>query len=226
LNVRVLVVEDEPKMAGLLQRGLTERGDVVEVTPSGEDAVAFASTSEFDIVLLDAMLPGIDGFDACRQLRTKGVWTPILMLTARGAVEDRIEGLDAGADDYLIKPFSLEELLARMRALTRRGPRERPAVLTVGDLRYDPASRQVWRGDTEIELSSKEVSLLEVFMRRPGQALTRDQLLENAWDFAFEARSNVVDVYVRYLREKLDRPFGLNTLQTVRGVGYRLVSAT
>jgi two-component system OmpR family response regulator len=148
------------------------------------------------------------------------------MLTARGAVEDRIEGLDAGADDYLIKPFSLEELLARMRALTRRGPRERPAVLTVGDLRYDPASRQVWRGDTEIELSSKEVSLLEVFMRRPGQALTRDQLLENAWDFAFEARSNVVDVYVRYLREKLDRPFGLNTLQTVRGVGYRLVSAT
>jgi two-component system OmpR family response regulator len=213
-------------MAGLLQRGLTERGDVVEVAPSGEDAIAFASSSEFDIVLLDAMLPGIDGFDACRQLRMKGVWTPILMLTARGAVEDRIEGLDAGADDYLIKPFSLEELLARMRALTRRGPRERPAVLTVGDLRYDPASRRVWRGDTEVELSSKEVSLLEVFMRRPGQALTRDQLLENAWDFAFEARSNVVDVYVRYLREKLDRPFGLNTLQTVRGVGYRLVSAT
>ena len=213
-------------MAGLLQRGLTERGDVVEVAQSGEDAVAFASTSEFDIVLLDAMLPGIDGFDACRRLRTKGVWTPILMLTARGAVEDRIEGLDAGADDYLIKPFSLEELLARMRALTRRGPRERPAVLTVGDLRFDPASRQVWRGDIEIEMSSKEISLLEVFMRRPGQALTRDQLLENAWDFAFEARSNVVDVYVRYLREKVDRPFGLNTLQTVRGVGYRLVSAS
>ena len=157
------------------------------------------------------MLPGIDGFETCRRLRDDGVWSPVLMLTARDAVEDRVAGLDGGADDYLIKPFSFAELLARLRALARRGPVERPSVLEVGDLRLDPATRQVWRGETEISLSAKEFSLLEVFMRRPGEVLSRFQLLEHAWDYEYENRSNVVDVYVRYLREKIDRPFGRDT---------------
>jgi two-component system, OmpR family, response regulator len=224
-SVRVLVVEDEPKMAQLLRRALTERGDVVEVTPTGEDAVEAASVTDFDVLLLDVMLPGMDGFEVCRRLRAEKVWAPILMLTARNAVEDRVYGLDAGADDYLAKPFSLEELLARLRALVRRGAVDRPTVLTVGDLTLDPATRRVWRGEHEIDLSAKELALLETFMRRPERVLTRDQLLDHAWDIAYENRSNVVDVYVRYLREKIDRPFDRRTLQTVRGVGYRLTSA-
>jgi len=170
------------------------------------------------------MLPGMSGYDACRRLRGAGVWTPVLMLTARDAVEDRVAGLDAGADDYLTKPFSLAELFARLRALIRRGDVERPTELVVGDLRLDPASRRVWRGQTEVQLSPKEFALLETFMRRPGQVLSRLQLLEHAWDFAYENRSNVVDVYVRYLREKLDRPFARNSLETVRGAGYRLTA--
>jgi two-component system, OmpR family, response regulator len=222
-GVRVLVVEDEPKMAGLLHRGLTERGDVVEVTGTGEDALDAALVDDFDIVLLDVMLPGEDGFEVCRRLRANRVWTPVLMLTARDAVVDRIEGLDSGADDYLPKPFDFDELLARMRALTRRGPIERPPVLVVGDLSLDPASRRVWRGNEEIQLSPKELALLETFMRRPDQVLTRGQLLDHAWDIAYEHQSNVVDVYIRYLRDKIDRPFGLHTLQTVRGIGYRLI---
>jgi two-component system OmpR family response regulator len=168
------------------------------------------------------MLPGIDGFETCRRLREAGVWTPVLMLTARDAVEDRVAGLDGGADDYLTKPFSFSELLARLRALVRRGSPERPSVLSVGDLQLDPATRRVSRGDTEIELSPREFSLLEAFMRHPGEVLTRYQLLERAWDFEYENRSNVIDVYVRYLREKVDRPFGVESLETVRGVGYRL----
>jgi len=220
--MRVMLVEDEPKMARLLERGLTERGDAVTVVGSGEDAVALARLEEYDVVLLDVMLPGMDGFAACRRLRELEVWTPVLMLTARAAVPDRIHGLDGGADDYLTKPFSFEELLARMRALARRGPVVRPAVLTVGDLRLDPAARRVWRGEEEITLSARELALLEAFMRRPDQVLTRGQLLERAWDVAYDGGSNVVDVYVRYLREKVDRPFGRNTLTTVRGVGYRL----
>jgi two-component system, OmpR family, response regulator len=224
-RVRVLIVEDEPKMAGLLRRGLTERGDVVEAVDSGEDAVALARVEAFDVILLDVMLPGIDGFATCRELRRHRVWTPVLMLTARAAVADRIHGLDGGADDYLTKPFAFDELLARMRALVRRGPVERPAVLTVGDLRLDPAAQRVWRGEAEIHLSTRELSLLETFMRRPDQVLTRGQLLEQAWDVAYDGGSNVVDVYVRYLREKIDRPFDRNTLATVRGVGYRLGAA-
>jgi len=224
-KVHILVVEDEPKMARLLHRGLTERGDVVEVAPTGEAAVAIARTGEFDVVLLDVTLPGMDGFEVCRQLRAARVWAPVLMLTARSAVEDRIRGLDAGADDYLPKPFSLAELLARIRALVRRGPVVRPTLVTIGDLTLDPATRRVWRGEREIALSSKEFALLETFMRRPDQVLTRDQLLEHAWDIAYESRSNVVDVYVRYLREKIDRPFSRRTLETVRGVGYRLRDA-
>jgi two-component system OmpR family response regulator len=181
-----------------------------------------AEAHAYDAIVLDVMLPGMSGYDACRRLRSAGVWTPVLMLTARDAVEDRVAGLDAGADDYLTKPFSLVELFARLRALIRRGDVERPTELVVGDLRLDPASRRVWRGQTEVQLSPKEFALLETFMRRPGQVLSRLQLLEHAWDFAYENRSNVIDVYVRYLREKLDRPFARNSLETVRGTGYRL----
>ncbi len=220
--MRVLVVEDDTKMASLLRRGLMEEGHAADVAGNGDDAIWMAQAVEYDAVVLDVMLPGIDGFEVCRQLRRDGVWSPVLMLTARDAVEDRVAGLDAGADDYLPKPFSFSELLARLRALARRGAAERPAVVEVGDLRLDPATRRVWRDDTEIQLSAKEFALLEAFMHRPDQVLSRDRLLEHAWDFAYEPRSNVVDVYVRYLREKIDRPFGRSTLETVRGMGYRL----
>jgi two-component system OmpR family response regulator len=181
-----------------------------------------AQAADYDAIVLDLMLPGLDGVSVCRRWRENGVWAPVLMLTARDGIEDRVAGLDAGADDYLRKPFSFAELLARLRALARRGTPERPIVLEVGDLRLDPASRQVWRADIEISLSAKEFALLETFMRRPGDVLTRLQLLEHAWDYAYETRSNVVDVYVRYLREKIDRPFGRRSLETVRGAGYRL----
>ena len=222
--MRILVVEDEPKMAALVRRGLIEEGHAADVAGRGEDAVWMAEAHAYDAIVLDVMLPGMSGHDACRRLRSAGVWTPVLMLTARDAVEDRVAGLDAGADDYLTKPFSLAELFARLRALIRRGDVERPTELVVGDLRLDPASRRVWRGQTEVQLSPKEFALLETFMRRPGQVLSRLQLLEHAWDFAYENRSNVVDVYVRYLREKLDRPFARNSLETVRGAGYRLTA--
>jgi two-component system OmpR family response regulator len=223
--MRILVVEDELKMASLIRRGLVEEGHATDVTPSGEDAVWMAEAHLYDAVVLDVMLPGLSGFETCRRLRKAGVWTPVLMLTARDAVEDRVAGLDAGADDYLTKPFSFAELLARLRALARRGGVERPARLEVGDLVLDPATRQAWRGDTAIHLSPKEFALLEAFMRRPGQVLSRLQLIEHAWDFAYENRSNVVDVYVRYLREKIDRSFGTDSIETVRGVGYRLREA-
>jgi two-component system OmpR family response regulator len=220
--MRILVVEDELKMASLLRRGLAEEGHAVDVARTGDDALWMARAVEYDAVVLDLMLPGIDGVEVCRRWREDGVWTPVLMLTARDAVEDRVAGLDAGADDYLPKPFSFAELLARLRALARRGAAERPVVLEVSDLRLDPATRQVWRGETEVQLSGKEFALLETFMRRPGQVLSRYQLLEHAWDYAYDNRSNVVDVYVRYLRDKIDRPFGRDSLETVRGSGYRL----
>jgi two-component system OmpR family response regulator len=220
--MRVLIVEDEPKMAGLVRRGLVEEGHAADVAAQGEEAVWMAEAHPYDAIVLDVMLPGVSGFETCRRLRNAGVWAPVLMLTARDAVEDRVAGLDVGADDYLTKPFSLAELLARLRALVRRGAVERPTELVVGDLRLDPAARRAWRGETEVALSPKEFALLETFMRRPGQVLSRFQLLEHAWDFAFESRSNVVDVYVRYLREKLDRPFGRSSFETVRGAGYRL----
>jgi two-component system, OmpR family, response regulator len=220
--MRVLVVEDEIKMAGLLRRGLSEEGLAVDVAGSGEDALVRAGATDYDAIVLDVMLPGISGFETCRRLREKGTWSPVLMLTARDSVEDRIAGLDGGADDYLTKPFSLGELSARLRALVRRQPNERPTVLEVGDIELDPARRKVARGGTEIDLSAKEFSLLETFMRSPGRVLTRFQLLEHAWDYSYEHRSNVVDVYVRYLREKLDRPLGVESIETVRGTGYRL----
>jgi two-component system, OmpR family, response regulator len=220
--MHVLVVEDEVKMAALIRRGLGEQGLAVDVADSGEDAVAMARASAYDAIVLDVMLPGIDGFEACRRLRLEGIWSPVLMLTARGALEDRVAGLDGGADDYLTKPFSFAELLARLRALVRRGQSERPAIVEVGELRLDPAARQAWRGGTEIELSAKEFALLETFMRRPGYVLSRSQLLDQVWEYDFEHRSNVIEVYIRYLRRKIDLPFGVASLETVRGAGYRL----
>jgi two-component system OmpR family response regulator len=220
--MRVLVVEDEVKLAGLIRRGLREDGVAADVAIRGEDALWMAGATDYDAIVLDVMLPGLDGFAVCARLRDDGVRTPVLMLTARDAVEDRVRGLDLGADDYLAKPFAFDELSARLRALVRRGPLERAAVLEAGDLRLDPSARRVWRGDAEIALSAKELALLDTFMRRPGQVLGRFELLEHTWDGAYENRSNVVDVYVRYLREKIDRPFGVESIETVRGAGYRL----
>ncbi|MGZ4333426.1 MAG: response regulator transcription factor [Gaiellaceae bacterium] len=220
--MRILVVDDEPKMAALVARALREDGHAADVAHRGEDALWMAEAAPYDAIVLDVMLPGVDGFEVLRRLRSREVWTPVLMLTARDAVGDRVGGLDAGADDYLTKPFSFSELLARLRAIARRGPVERPAVLQVGDLRLDPAAHRVWRDETELKLSAREFTLLELLMRRPGETLTRLQILEGGWDMAFESRSNIVDVYMRYLREKIDRPFGRESIETVRGVGYRL----
>jgi two-component system OmpR family response regulator len=218
----VLIVEDQVKMAALLRRGLTAEGMSADVAIKGEDALWMAEATDYDAIVLDVMLPGIDGLEVCRRLREAGVWAPILILTARDAVRDRVAGLDGGADDYLTKPFSYAELLARLRALVRRGPVERPTELVLGDLRLDPATRVVRRGEAEISLSTKEFALLETFMRRPGQVLSRFELLEHAWDYDYENRSNVVDSYVRFLRQKIDRPFGVESIETVRGAGYRL----
>ena len=220
--MRLLVVEDDVRMAAALLRGLRYEGIVADVATGGAQALGMARATEYDAVVLDLMLPDLDGFETCLQLRKEGVWAPIIMLTARDAVADRVRGLDQGADDYMTKPFSLAELLARLRALVRRGPVERPVVYEVGDLRLDPATRQVWRGDTQVALSAREFALLETFMRRPGQVLSQMQLLDAAWDLGYQQRSNVVEVYVRYLREKIDRPFGVASIETVRGVGYRL----
>ncbi|MCB0876926.1 MAG: response regulator transcription factor [Solirubrobacterales bacterium] len=223
--MRVLVVEDQPKMARLIRRGLQEDGFAVDLAKTGEDALWMAGSTPFDAIVLDVMLPGIDGFETCRRLREDEVWSPILMLTARDSIEDRVSGLDKGADDYLVKPFSFAELSARLRALIRRGSSERPAVLRVGDLELNPATRRVTRGGAPIDLSPKEFALLETFMRKPGAVFTRLDLLEHAWDYDYENRSNIVDVYVRYLREKIDRPFRCDSIETVRGAGYRLREA-
>jgi two-component system, OmpR family, response regulator len=220
--MRVLVVEDAPKMSRVLQRALREDGYAVDACENGVDAVHMAMEYDFDAVVLDVGLIGIDGFEVCTKLREAGRRMPILMLTARDAVPDRVRGLDAGADDYLTKPFDLEELRARLRALIRRGPSNRPPVLIVGDLVLDPATKRVRRGEVPIELASKEFAVLEFFMRNPGEVITRSRFLEHVWDFAYEGDSNLVDVYVRFLREKIDRPFGSRSIETVRGAGYRL----
>ncbi|HEV7791561.1 MAG TPA: response regulator transcription factor [Pseudonocardia sp.] len=220
--MRVLIVEDEPRMAALLRRGLAEDGYAVDIANTGTDALWQATEFAYDAVVLDVMLPGLDGMEVCRQLRDRGRWMPVLMLTARDAVDDRIRGLDAGADDYLTKPFSFGELAARLRALIRRGSGDRPTKLSVGELRLDPATHRAWRGTTELTLSAKEFALLELFMRHPGQVLSRTRIIEHVWDFSYDGVSNIVDQYVGYLRRKVDRPFGDEQLETVRGVGYRM----
>ena len=220
--VRVLIVEDQVKMASLLRRALRGDGVAADVAVKGEDALWMAGSTTYDAIVLDVMLPGIDGFETCRRLRDQGTWTPVLMLTARDGLSDRVAGLDGGADDYLTKPFALAELQARLRALARRGPVERPPVLEVGALRLDPATRRVWRGETELEVSTKGFALLQIFMGRPGAVVSRFDLLEGAWDNDYENRSNVVDVHIRQLRERIDEPFGVRSIETVRGVGYRL----
>jgi two-component system OmpR family response regulator len=224
--LRILVVEDSAKMAALLKRGLEEEGYAVDVAGTGEDGLWMADQTPSDVIVLDVMLPDLDGFEVCRRMRDRGQWSPVLMLTARDGVPDRVAGLDAGADDYLTKPFSFTELAARTRALLRRGAPERPARLVVGDLALDPATRATFRGQAVISLSAKEFALLEYFMRHPGEVLSRSRLIEHVWDFAYDGGSNIVDVYVRYLREKIDRPFGAGSLETVRGAGYRLREST
>jgi two-component system OmpR family response regulator len=224
--VRLLVVEDSVKMAGLLRRGFVEEGHAVDVAPNGEDALWMVAENPYDAVVLDVVLDadgaGADGFEVCRRLREAGTWAPVLMLTARDAVDDRVKGLDAGADDYVTKPFSFEELNARIRALLRRGGDERPTVLQVGDLCLDPARHQVTRSGTRLELTAKEFSLLDYLMRHPDVPVSRLTLLEHLWDFAFDGGSNVIDVHVRNLRQKLARVPGSTSIETVRGVGYRL----
>jgi two-component system, OmpR family, response regulator len=220
--VRVLVVEDEARIARVLKRGLEEEGYAVDIAGDGPEGLWMATANPYEAVILDVMLPGFDGFELCRKMREAGIWAPVMMLTARDEIEDRVQGLDAGADDYLVKPFSLLELAARLRALARRDDRSRPTVLVERDLKLDPAAKRVWRGDQEIDLSPKEFSLLELFLKHPGAVLTRSQIIDAVWDFAYDGGSNVVDQYVNYLRRKVDRPFGRNDIETVRGMGYRL----
>lgn len=220
--MRVLLVEDEPRTAAVLRRSLVEEGYAVDVAEDGRTATWQASEIDYDAIVLDLMLPDVDGFTVCERLRSAQRWAPVLVVTARDQIDDRVRGLDAGADDYMVKPFSLAEVNARLRALIRRGAIQRPAQLQVGDLRLDPATHRVWRGATEVALSPREFALLELFMRHPGEVLTRTQILDHVWDFAYEGASNVVDQYVAYLRRKIDRPFNRDDLITVRGVGYRL----
>jgi two-component system OmpR family response regulator len=222
--MHLLIVDDEPKVVTLLKRALERDGHTLEVATTGTDALKAVREAKFDALILDVMIPEPDGLEVCRRLRREGDWTPVLLLTGRGAVEDRVSGLDAGADDYLPKPFSLTELSARLRAITRRAEQSEAEVLQVGDLLLDPAAHRVTRNGQTIELTPKEFALLELFMRRRGEVLTRSVILDHVWDFAYEGGSNVVDVYVRYLRDKVDRPFGERSIETVRGVGYRLRS--
>jgi two-component system OmpR family response regulator len=221
--MRVLVVEDESRMANVIRRALVKEGVATDVAGDAREAIDLAAAVDYDAIVLDVMLPDRSGFEVCRMLRERGVWSPVLMLTALDGVHHRVDGLDSGADDYVVKPFALAELQARLRALARRGRHERPSVLSHGDLRLDPARRRTWRGDREIELSAKEFALLETLLRRRGEALSRLELIESAWDLAYENRSNVIDVYVGRLRRKIDEPFGTTTIETVRGVGYRVV---
>ena len=222
MTVRILVVEDDAKLRGLLARGLAEKGYPVDVAGNGIDAVWRATEHPYDVVVLDLGLPDIDGLSVCRQLREQGCWVPVLMLTALDGVDHRVRGLDVGADDYLVKPFAFAELVARLRALLRRGATPRPARLALGDLMLDPASRAVTRGDQRIDVTPKEFALLEYFIRHSDQVLSRTRLVEHVWDSAYDGDLHVVNVYVAYLRDKIDRPFRRASLETVRGAGYRL----
>ncbi|MCM3886932.1 response regulator transcription factor [Frankia sp. R82] len=220
--MRVLVVEDDERTAALLRRGLVEEGYAVDLAADGPEAVWRGSEVDYDAIVLDLMLPGLDGFEVCARLRARGRWAPVLMLTARVDVDDRIRGLDSGADDYLPKPFSFGELTARLRALVRRGADRRPVILAAGPVRLDPAAHRVWRRGAPVDLSAKEFALLHLLLRHPEQVLTRTFIIDHVWDDAFDATSNIVDQYVRYLRRKIDDPDGESLIETVRGVGYRL----
>jgi two-component system, OmpR family, response regulator len=220
--VRVLVVEDEARLAAGLRDGLVADGFAVDVAPNGTDGLWLARENDYDAIVLDIMLPGIDGHRICRTLRDEEDWTPILMLTAKDTVRDEVAALDGGADDYLTKPFSYAVLVARLRSLFRRGGAERPVVLTAGDLRLDPAARRVWRGDTELDLTAREFAVLECLLRRAGDVLSKRDLLAHVWDFDFDGDPNIVEVYVGHLRNKVDRPFGRSAIETLRGAGYRL----
>jgi two-component system, OmpR family, response regulator len=220
--MRVLIVEDDPKLGPVLVRGLATDAIAADLVTTGREAIVRAGATDYTVIVLDVMLPDLDGFQVCRALREDNTFAPVLMLTARDAIDDRVQGLDSGADDYLVKPFSFVELLARVRAMSRRGPIQRTVMLEVGDLKLDSARHQVWRGDTPVDLSRKEYAILEALMRHAGDVLSRFDLLEQVWGYDYENRSNIVEVYIRYLREKIDRPFGRHTLQTVRGVGYRV----
>jgi DNA-binding response OmpR family regulator len=220
--MRVLVVEDEKRLAAALRKGLEADGFAVDVTLDGTDGLWMAREHAYDAIVLDLMLPGVNGYKVCATLREEGVWTPILMLTAKQGEWDEVEALDTGADDFLTKPFSHAVLVARLRALLRRGARERPVILAAGDLRLDPAAKQVWRGETEVECTARELALLEFLLRHAGQVVSKREILDHVWDYDFEGDPNIVEVYVRHLRNKLDRPFGRNAIETVRGSGYRL----
>ena len=220
--MRILIVEDEVKIARAIRRGLEREGYVTEVAAAGQEAIFLATEQDYDAIVLDVMIPAPDGFAVCRQLRARNRWAPVLMLTARDSVEDRIRGLDAGADDYLVKPFSFGELLARLRALLRRAPAERPAILQAAGVALDPSAHVVTRAGRPVDLSAREFALLEFLMRHAGQVLTRTAMLEHVWDYHYNADSNVVDVYIGYLRRKLEEPFGAPLIRTVRGVGYIL----
>jgi two-component system OmpR family response regulator len=220
--VRVLIVEDEKKVAGAVRRGLEAEGFAVDVALTGTDGLWMATEHPYDVIVLDIMLPGINGYRVCEQLRDGGNWTPILMLTAKDGEYDHAEALDTGADDYLTKPFSFVVLLARLRALLRRTGRARPVVYTAGDLAVDPVTHRCRRGDVEVPLTAREFAVLEFLLRRAGEVVSKGEILDNVWDFAFEGDPNIVEVYIRHLRRKLDEPFGKQLIETIRGAGYRL----
>jgi two-component system, OmpR family, response regulator len=222
--MRALVVEDELRLAAGLRTGLEAEGFAVDVALTGTDGLWLAREHSYDVLVLDLMLPEVDGFEICARLRTEKVWTPILILTARDADTDQVRALDTGADDYLTKPFSYAVLVARLRALVRRGVAERPVVIGAGDLRLDPAARQAWRGETELELTARELSLLEFLIRRQGVVVSKRTILDHVWDYDFEGVPNIVEVYVRRLRNKLERPYGRSSIATLRGSGYRLTA--
>jgi DNA-binding response OmpR family regulator len=222
--VRVLVVEDEKRLAAGLKKGLEADGFATDVALTGTDGLWMARENPYDAIVLDIMLPGLNGYEVCAKLREAGVWTPILMLTAKDGEFDEAEALDTGADDYMTKPFSYVVLVARLRALIRRGGGERPAILEAGDLRLDPAAHRAWRADVEVELTAREMALLEFLLRRRGEVVSKAEILQHVWDYDFEGDVNIIEVYVGRLRNKLDRPFGRSALETIRGVGYRLAA--